>query len=525
MGASGGSTLFNRLGRRSARRLAIVLCLAIAAPAIVVAPVTAAPPTSAACANRNNNTDAKLLECVTLEGVRAHQAAFQEIADDNGGNRFSGLPGHAASADYVAARMAAAGYIVTRQEFTYLASLKVGPSALEQIAPGAVTYEEDVDFTDIAESDPGDVTAPVTAVNLQLGLNNSSASGCLATDFTGFPSGNIALIQRGSCSFEIKAENAAAAGAAGVIIFNQGNTAGEDRQGLANVTLGATNTSGIPVLFATYARGAEWAGIVGLEMRIFANVLREELTTENVIAESRAGNPDNVIMVGAHLDSVFEGPGINDNGSGSAAILETAIQMQKVKPRNKVRFAWWGAEESGLVGSDHYVFGLSQAERDKITLYLNFDMVGSPNHVFFIYDGDGSSFGLSGPDGSAAIEKRFETFYTSRGLPFAATAFDGRSDYLAFIENDIPAGGLFTGAEGIKTAEQAALWGGTAGVAYDPCYHQACDTYANVNEAALATNADAIAHMTLQYAQNTSEINGVKGKGNFKPLPPLAPAA
>jgi Zn-dependent M28 family amino/carboxypeptidase len=123
-----------------------------------------------------------------------------------------------------------------------------------------------------------------------------------------------------------------------------------------------------------------------------------------VLAESRRGNPDNVVIVGAHLDSVFEGPGINDNGSGSAAVLAVAEQMSKVKPRNKVRFAWWGAEEFGLVGSDHYVANLSEEEREDIALYLNFDMIGSPNYVRFIYDGDGSAFGLAGPEGSAAIE-------------------------------------------------------------------------------------------------------------------------
>ena len=132
-------------------------------------------------------------------------------------------------------------------------------------------------------------------------------------------------------------------------------------------------------------------------MRVFANTLREIKTTFNVLAETSTGNDDNVVMVGGHLDSVFAGPGINDNGSGSAAILEVAEQMKKVKPNNTVRFAWWGAEESGLVGSDFYVANLSQAERDQIALYLNFDMVGSPNYVRFVYDGNGSAHRASGP--------------------------------------------------------------------------------------------------------------------------------
>jgi Zn-dependent M28 family amino/carboxypeptidase len=226
-------------------------------------------------------------------------------------------------------------------------------------------------------------------------------------------------------------------------------------------------------------------------------------------------------MAGAHLDSVNAGPGINDNGSGSAAILEVAEQMSKVNPRNKVRFALWGAEESGLVGSIYYVNNLSQADRDKIALYLNFDMVGSPNHVFFIYDGDDSD-GVGagpGPAGSAQIEKTFEQYFDSVSVPFKGTDFSGRSDYGPFIAAGIPSGGLFTGAEGIKTAAEAAIWGGTAGVAYDPCYHQACDTYSNNNDYALDVNSDAVAYSVLQYAMNTEDVNGVRGKGNFQLTP------
>ncbi len=214
-------------------------------------------------------------------------------------------------------------------------------------------------------------------------------------------------------------------------------------------------------------------------MRLKTDTFRGIATTYNVLAESKGGDPNNVIMAGAHLDSVNAGPGIQDNGSGSAAILEVAEQMAKVKPRNKVRFAWWGAEESGLVGSTYYVNNLSQEEQDDITLYLNFDMIGSPNHVFFIYDGDDSD-GVGagpGPEGSAQIEKTFEKFYNMVGEPFKGTDFSGRSDYGPFIAVGIPSGGLFTGAEGIKTADEAAKWGGTAGEQYDPCYHLACDTY------------------------------------------------
>jgi aminopeptidase Y len=265
---------------------------------------------------------------------------------------------------------------------------------------------------------------------------------------------------------------------------------------------------------ASYDRGVEWAATAGLRMRLFANVFRGVATTSNVLAETAGGDPDKVVMVGAHLDSVDQGPGINDNGSGTAAVLETAIQMAKVKPKNKVRFAWWGAEESGLVGSNYYVANLSSAEKARIALYLNFDMIGSPNYVRFVYDGDGSAFGLAGPAGSDAIEAFFTSFYAARGLASEPSEISFRSDYAAFFNNGIPFGGLFTGAEGVKTAAQAAIYGGTAGVAYDPCYHQACDTFANNSDEVLDLNADAVATATISYAMGASTVK--KGKGNFK---------
>ena len=504
--------------------------MALAAAALVPAGEAMAAPQQKACDTRTNNTYTKLLECIRLDEVREHQAALQAIADENGGNRFSGTPGYDASAAYVAERLEAAGYDVEIQTFDYLAFEVVGPSTLQQIAPNPTTYVEGVDFGVITQSDPGDVTAPVTPVDLQLGLGNTSTSGCEAADWVGFPAGHIALLQRGTCTFELKAENAAAAGAVGIVIFNQGDTADPSRQGIPAVTLTANNTSGIPVLGTTYALGAQLAGTPGLVMRVFANTLRQILPTSNVIAEKTGVNDDNVVMAGAHLDSVLAGPGINDNGSGTAAILEAAEQLAKLNPQNTLRFAFWGAEESGLVGSTNYVNGLSQAEKDRIALYLNFDMVGSPNYIFMVYDGDQSSFpppaGVPIPDGSVAIEDIFESFYTLRGEPYDDTQFSGRSDYQAFILNNIPAGGLFTGAEVPKTAEQAAIWGGTVGAQFDPCYHEACDTFANNNDHALDVNADAIAFAILTYAYSTESVNGVPGRkvpGNFQIPAPAGP--
>ncbi len=466
---------------------------------------------AASCGNRVNNTVQKLLECVTLAGVRRHQAALQAIADANAGIRTSGTPGYDKSVDYAVGVFRDAGYLVTVQPFQFQTFISLTPSVLEQVtpAPGGPVAN-----TIMSYSGSGDVTAPVTVIPLD------ATPGCEAGDFAGFPAGNIALISRGACTFAIKATNAFNAGAAGVVIYN-------NIPGALNGTLGATFTLDIGVTGVTQAVGQQLAATPGLEMRLKTDTFRGEATSYNVLAESQDGDPANVVMVGAHLDSVNAGPGINDNGSGSAAILETAVQMKKVKPRNKLRFALWGAEESGLVGSTYYVANLSAAERAKIALYLNFDMIGSPNHVFFIYDGDDSD-GVGappGPAGSAEIEKVFEGFFTQRGLPFKGTDFSGRSDYGPFIAVgvDIPSGGLFTGAEGIKTAEEAALWGGTAGQQYDPCYHLACDTYTNNNDFALDVNSDAVAYATLQFAMNTESVNGQRGKGNFKRPPVQIP--
>jgi Zn-dependent M28 family amino/carboxypeptidase len=471
---------------------------------------------SQACDSRVNNTHAKLLECVTLEGVREHQAALQAIADANGGTRASGTPGYGASVDYVVERLEAAGYSVTLNDFPFV---YVPPAVLRQTALNAATYETGA-FTGTGF---GTVSAAVTAVDVNLVAPRANSSGCEAADFAGFPAGNIALVQRGTCNFGVKALNAEAAGAAAVVIFNQGDVNNEARSGLIVGTLGGANIVGIPVVGASYASGAALAQPGSAATIVVQQA--QNVIVQNVLAETRGGDPNNVVMVGAHLDSVQRGPGINDNGSGSAAILEVAEQMAKVKPRNKVRFAWWGAEESGLVGSIAYVNGLSQAEQDKIALYLNFDMVGSPNHVFFVYDGDDSdAVGAgAGPAGSTAIEDVFERFYTDRSIPFKGTDFSGRSDYGPFIAVGIPSGGLFTGAEGIKTAAEAALWGGTAGAQYDPCYHLACDTFTNNNNYALDVNSDAIAYSTLQYAMSTQDINGERGKGNFPPVEPVPP--
>ncbi|WP_370262772.1 M28 family metallopeptidase [Streptomyces sp. V4I8] len=215
-------------------------------------------------------------------------------------------------------------------------------------------------------------------------------------------------------------------------------------------------------------------------------------TGYNLIADWPGGDTNQVVMAGSHLDSVSSGPGINDNGSGSAAVLETALAVSRAgyHPTKHLRFAWWGAEELGLVGSRYYVNSLSTANRARISGYLNFDMIGSPNPGYFVYDDD------------PAIEKTFKDYYAGLGVATEIeTEGDGRSDHAPFKSAGVPVGGLFTGASRTKTAAQAAKWGGTSGQSFDRCYHSSCDTTSNINDTALNRNSDAVAYAVWELSE------------------------
>jgi aminopeptidase Y len=440
--------------------------------------------------------------------VKRHLEQLQKIADANGGIRAAGTPGYEASVTYVAEALRSAGYQVTVQEFEFSFFRELTDPVFKRVSPETTTYVRNADFRTMTYSGSGDVTAPVQGVDLVLPPTPlpSSTSGCEASDFAGFAKGNIALIQRGTCDFQVKVELAQAAGASAVIIFNEGQS-GEGTGDRRRLLAGSVNSiASIPVFGATFAIGEELAA-AGTTMTLTTKTeSHRNRKTNNVLAESRWGDPGKVVMLGAHLDSVSEGPGVNDNGSGTAGILETALSMSEVQTKNKLRFAFWGAEELGLLGSTHYVANLSPEERAKIKLYLNFDMIASPNYILGIYDGDGSDAPGSTPSpaGSDKIEKFFENHFTTSELPYITTEFNGRSDYGPFIAASIPAGGLFTGAEGIKTAEQAAMFGGTAGAPYDSCYHKACDTITNLSDKALEANTGAIKAAALAYGDSLS---------------------
>ncbi len=468
-------------------KLAAVLTIS----ALVVAPTATA---SAASEPAGPALAQKLAKKVTVEGVNRHLIAFQRISDRNGGNRAALTPGYDASVDYVAGKLRDEGFIVSTPTFDF----DVMVTDAEQARVDGVNYQALI-LTASPQTPAGGVTGPLRVVP------EDATTGCEASDFANQDfTGSIALIRRGGCTFEQKHLNAFAAGAIAVLVSN--NVAGP----LANVTL--TNPGKIPTGGVSQADGTTLATKAGSSITVDMRFHLETRTDRNVIAETRTGRKNNVVMAGAHLDSVEIGAGINDNGTGSAALLETALQLgSRPKVDNAVRFAWWGAEERGLIGSTKWVQSLTFEQQLDIALYLNFDMVGSPNAAYFIYDGDNSdNVGAgAGPYGSAQIEKAFADYFAAKGVPTEGTDFSGRSDYGEFIAQGIPAGGLFTGAEGVKTAAQAAKWGGTAGVAYDPCYHSACDNLGNVDRTALGRNAGAIAFVTAAYGVSTEDVNGV----------------
>ena len=338
--------------------------------ALMLPSTAAVAQTGGGCANRNNNTYEKLLDCVTLEGVREHQQTLQDIADKNNdpnypGTRADGTEGYDNSVDYVSGLLEKAGYEVTFEELEFEFQF---PAVLRQLTPVDAEYETGP-FTGSGSGTVEGQVIPID-INLEKGELAASTSGCEPEDFAGFDwSGpaDIALVQRGTCFFGTKAFYAEQAGAEAVIIFNQGNTPEREPLIVADATSvdepipGAPGpvTHGIPVVGASFADGL---ALSEPGSTAFVKVLPSETRTENsVIAELPGENTHNVVMAGAHLDSVVEGPGINDDGSGTAALLETALMMANSKPENTLRFAFWAGEELGLLGSTAYVEGLSQA--------------------------------------------------------------------------------------------------------------------------------------------------------------------
>src|SRR5215207_84991 len=368
--------------------------------------------------------------------LEEHLAALQRIADRNGGTRAAGTPGYDQSASYVAARLEDAGWRVTRQDvpFTYFrlreASLTVGGRELTRAD----------DFQVLSYSGSGRAAG---------GLRDSGL-GCDAGDFDGLESGQTPLVERGECFSRVKARNAERAGAKALVIREEVRS----RRGVPSGTLAGSGI-GIPVVVvSTRALGG---AADGTRVSVSVDAASRAGRTQNVIAETPGGSDGHVVMAGGHLDSVAGGPGIDDNGSGDATLIEAAEAIGKNPPGARVRVAFWAAEELGLLGSRRYVRSLARADRDGIDAYINLDMVGSPNPVPAVYsDGD--------PDLAEALRK-------ADGGHLGEVSVGGASDHTFFDLAGIPVNGLYTGSSEA----------GPGGKPRDSCYHLACDTIDNVD--------------------------------------------
>ncbi|CAG8980597.1 hypothetical protein HYALB_00013747 [Hymenoscyphus albidus] len=422
-------------------------------------------------------TSERLQNDITEEGLMGSLKRLEDIAYANGGNRAFGFPGYDASVDFIVER---------------LEKLSETTTFFLQDVPGLFTQVASISFAAGGESIPviGLTYSPSTSaegLTLPLAHGPTGDVGCTVEGYSGLNvTGKIVLVERGTCptggTLAGRLLPAAAAGAAAVIIYNNVNAS------VTGGTLSAPNPAQfVPGGFINRSDGLALVQRLSANETIIASFQQTQLIenkiTRNVIAETKGGDPNNVIMIGAHLDSVQAGPGINDDGSGTSLILELFTALNSYQTKNKVRAGWWAAEENGLVGSRYYTAQLDATNVTNLLAYLNFDMVSKG--FFGVFDGDGSSHGLAGPAGSDVIEKMFVDDLTSKGLNVTPAIFSGGSDYVSFMENlKKPIGGLFTGT----------------GVEQDPCYHRACDNFENPNATVITINAKTAAHVLANLA-------------------------
>ncbi len=386
--------------------------------------------------------------------VLRHLSALQRIADRDGGNRAAGTRGYRDSARYVARTLRAAGWSVRVQSFGY-PGWRERSSTLEIAPRGALGHGRD--YRPAIYSGAGSADGPLRTVG----------TGCTPEELAAIRPGEVALAQPAGCLFRVKAANARDAGAAALLIGDPTRA----RRGASTVTLVAPG-AGLPVAIVRRALAERLRDGSRVRMRVSTEAGRR--TSLNVVGQSPGRGP-RVVMAGAHLDSVPAGPGINDNGSGVAALLAVAGARASRSAEAPLRLGFWGVEEFGLYGSRSYVRSLGRDQVRQIGAYLNLDMVGSPNPVRAVY---GAS---QARPMARRVARRIARLLRARVKPRETTG--GASDHVAFATAGVPVGGVFTGA-----SER-----GPGGRPRDPCYHLACDRLANVNVSELTQLARATA--------------------------------
>ncbi|THC97987.1 hypothetical protein EYZ11_002557 [Aspergillus tanneri] len=413
-----------------------------------------------------------------------YHIAEQGFDEYNHPTRVIGSKGHVATLDYIYSTIAGLDdyYTISNQSFpavtgnVFESRLVIGHAVPESAHPMGLTP---------ATKNKQPVYGPLKLV---------SNLGCDKSDYPDL-AGAVALISRGSCPFGTKSALAGQAGAVAAVVYN-------NEKGDLSGTLGTPSPDHVATFGISDSDAAPFIQQLKegkkLDSIAYVDAVVDTISTTNIIAQTRDGDPENCVMLGGHSDSVAEGPGINDDGSGSLTLLEVATHLSRYNVNNCVRFAWWAAEEEGLLGSDYYVSVLDQAENLKIRLFMDYDMLGSPNFAYQVYNATNAV----NPVGSEELRDLYTDFYRSHGVNFTYIPFDGRSDYDAFIRNGIPGGGVATGAEGVKTEEEKEMFGGVAGAWFDPCYHQICDTVANVNLTAWELNTKLVAHSVATFARS-----------------------
>jgi hypothetical protein len=525
----------------------VPLCVA----AGLFVPATAgAAPTPAECDARVNDTPSKLVECIQKDDLWNHMQAFQAIADANPGldghpSRNSGEPGYKASVDYVAQRMQDAGYDVTIQPYKFTYSSFVGTPTWSESSPTPRSFELLTDWNPGTSNGTADADLePAGGIVLPPTETSSSTSGCTAADFANFTAGHIALVQRGGCNFGVKVLNAEAAGATGVVIFNEGNPG---RTGVISGSLLDANNNPfvptIPVAFTSFDIGRslynEYQAGTPPHMNLSITVVVDPNRTDwNVIAESKGGDKNHVVVVDAHLDAIF-GAGMLDNASGSATILDVAEKMKNVNPRNKLRFIWFGGEELGLLGSSFYVNNLSKTELSHIGYDLDADVTATPNYTIGVLDPAGPD--LFGRTVTATFPNR--VYKASKiARDFAVDYFDSidknhfffspvGTDAFSFNAVGIPASGLLTGQDCCKTQEEVDLFGGFLGnyegnvPSFDGgCVDNPfrwCDNLDNNDPEVLTFMSRAFADMVVRMAFDT-KVMSASNDVNYKPKLPIS---
>ncbi|KAK3345856.1 hypothetical protein B0T25DRAFT_265092 [Lasiosphaeria hispida] len=391
--------------------------------------------------------------------------SLNKIANDNGGTRAFGTAGYKASVDFVLER----------------AQTRFGKHFNTYLQPFNHTYEQtksvslkgpkgETVHVVSPQYNPGTpLPGGITASLINTPVNDTTGSMCFESQWAGIDAtGKLALVKRGTCAVADKVKFAKAKGAVGVLLYNQEPGTDYVAPTLGEANIGLLVPVGIIPLEVANAWIPRLAAGEDLRPTLLVDAIVETRESWNIISETKTGDPNKVVMVGAHLDSVQEGPGINDDGSGTAAILEIMGSVKQYDGYlHRIRFGWWGAEESGLIGSLFYTNSLSELEADKIKYYFNFDMIASPNPMFEISHYINSGIG----------PELLAEYLESNGKNVTYAEFDGRSDYAGFVELGIPTTGLFTGD----------------GAPWDPCYHQACDSLDNINWEAFTVNSKAAA--------------------------------